>query len=133
YTRDNDGSCVLLVRAGGHSALLTGDIEARAEAELLDAADLPAIDVLVAPHHGSRTSSTPEFVAATRPGWVVYAVGHRNRWNFPADRVVERYRQAGARDLRTSASGAITFELGAGPLESPREWRRDRPRPWRDP
>jgi competence protein ComEC len=133
YARDNDGSCVLRVRAGRHSALLTGDIEARAEADLLEAGDLAAVDIVVAPHHGSRTSSTHEFVTTTRAQWVVYAVGHRNRWKFPADRVVERYRQVGARGLRTSASGAITFELGAGPLEAPAEWRRDRPRPWRDP
>ncbi|HET9692855.1 MAG TPA: DNA internalization-related competence protein ComEC/Rec2, partial [Steroidobacteraceae bacterium] len=133
HVHDNDSSCVLLVRAAGHSALLAGDIEARAESQLLDATELEAIDVLVAPHHGSRTSSTPAFVAATRPRWVVYAVGHRNRWKFPSPPVVERYRQAGAHGLRTSASGAITFELRPGPLEPPREWRRERPRPWRDP
>ena len=83
YARDNDSSCVLRVRAGDDVALVTGDIEAGAEADLLDATNLEPIDVLVAPHHGSRTSSTPAFAEAARPRWVVFAVGHRNRWNFP--------------------------------------------------
>ncbi|HEX6572264.1 MAG TPA: DNA internalization-related competence protein ComEC/Rec2 [Steroidobacteraceae bacterium] len=134
YARDNDGSCVLRVRAGDRSALIAGDVERRAEAELLAAAALGPVDVLVAPHHGSRTSSTPEFVATCRPSWVVYAAGHRNRWNFPNARVVERYEAVGARGLRTSASGAITFRLRPDrPLEPPREWRREWPKPWRDP
>jgi competence protein ComEC len=124
---------VLLVRAAGHTALLTGDVEARAEAEMLEAVALEPVDVLVAPHHGSRTSSTPAFVAAARPAWVLYAAGHRNRWNFPAGRVVQRYEAVGARALRTSTSGAISFELRPGPLAPPAEWRRDRPRIWRDP
>jgi competence protein ComEC len=114
--------------------LIAGDVERRAEAELLATAALGPIDVLVAPHHGSRTSSTPEFVATCRPSWVVYAAGHRNRWHFPNTRVVERYDAVGASGLRTSASGAITFRLKSGPpLEPPREWRRERPKPWRDP
>jgi competence protein ComEC len=134
HERDNDSSCVLQVTAGEHRALVTGDIEAGAEAELLDSNQIGAVDVMVAPHHGSRTSSSAAFVAATRPGWVIYAVGHRNRWNFPASRVVERWQAAGAAGLRTSASGAVTFELAPGqPLAEPREWRRLRPRPWRDP
>jgi competence protein ComEC len=125
---------VLRVRAGNRSALIAGDVERRAEADLLAAVTLGPVDVLVAPHHGSGTSSTPQFVATCRPSWVVYAAGHRNRWNFPNARVVGRYDAIGARGLRTSASGAITFRLRPGrSLEPPREWRRERPRPWRDP
>jgi len=134
YERDNDSSCVLLLRAGEHSVLVTGDIEAVAEQELIAGGFVPPVDVVIVPHHGSRTSSTAGFVAATGPQWVVYAVGHRNRWNFPVPRVVERWEQSGARGLHTSRSGAITFELLPGQaLESPTEWRRERPRPWRDP
>ena len=134
YARDNDSSCVLRVRAGDRTALITGDVEARAEADLLAATRLEPVDVLVAPHHGSGTSSTPPFVAASRPAWVVYAVGHRNRWGFPKTRVVERYEAAGARSLRTSSSGAITFLLRPGhPGEPPQEWRREWLRTWRDP
>jgi competence protein ComEC len=134
YARDNDSSCVLRVRAGDRTALLTGDVEARAEADLLEATRLGAVDVLVAPHHGSRTSSTPAFVAACRPSWVVYAVGYRNRWAFPHPSVVERYDAVGARGLRTSSSGAITFRLRPGrPIEPPQEWRTESLRTWRDP
>ena len=104
---------MLLVPQAGIHALLTGDIEAEAERELVRGGALAPVDVVVVPHHGSRTSSTPDFVAAPRPRWVVYAVGHRNRWNFPVQRVVERWEQAGARSLRTSTGGAITFELRA--------------------
>ena len=134
YQRDNDSSCVLLVTAGGHTALITGDIEAEAERDMVRAGALAAVDIVVVPHHGSRTSSTQDFVAATRPRWAVYAVGHRNRWNFPVRGVVERWQQAGAQAVRTSDSGAITFELATGRvLAPPREWRREHPRPWRDP
>ena len=134
FERDNDSSCVLLVRAGSHTALLTGDIEAEAEHELIAAGDVPRVDIVVVPHHGSRTSSTAGFVAATRPRWAVYAVGHRNRWGFTLPRVAERWEQTGARGLLTSRSGAITFELIPGQeLASPVEWRRIARRPWRDP
>jgi competence protein ComEC len=134
YERDNDSSCVLLVQAGEHTLLLTGDIEARAEGDLLASGALPAIDVMIAPHHGSRTSSTAGFVAATRPRWVVYAVGHRNRWRFPAPRVVERWAAAGASARSTSQSGATTFELRPGAeLAPPEEWRHRHRRAWHDP
>jgi len=134
YQRDNDSSCVLLVSAGGHTALVTGDIEAEAERDMVRAGALAAVDVVVVPHHGSRTSSTQDFVTTVRPRWAVYAVGHRNRWNFPVRGVVERWEQVGARGVRTSDSGAITFELASGrALAPPMEWRREHPRPWRDP
>ena len=134
YERDNDSSCVLLVNAGGHTVLVTGDIEAEAERELVREAVLAPVDIVVVPHHGSRTSSTQEFVAALRPRWAVYAMGYRNRWNFPVRSVVERWEQAGAEGARTSTGGAITFELVPGrTLAPPVEWRRERLRPWRDP
>jgi len=134
YERDNDSSCVLRIRAGDHALLLTGDIEAEAEADLVDSQIAGPVGVVVVPHHGSRTSSTAGFVAATQPDWVVYPVGFNNRWGFPVRRVVERWEQAGAADLRTSTGGAITFFLGPGePLSTPSQWRLDHPRPWRDP
>ena len=133
YRRDNDSSCVLLVQAGRHSVLITGDVERAGEAELIAESMPGPVDVVVVPHHGSRTSSTTSFVAATRPRWAIYSVGHRNRWNFPATAVVERWEGVGARGLRTSASGATTFVLGAGHTLAPLEWRRLHPAPWRDP
>lgn len=131
---DNDGSCVLRVRAGPHTLLLTGDIERRAEADLLVQDGPGRADVIVVPHHGSRTSSTQAFVAATRPDWALVPSGHRNRWGFPKQDVVERWRQAGAAVLVGWSTGAIEFELHpARPLAPPRLWRPAQRRLWHDP
>ena len=134
HERDNDSSCVLRVRAGEHTMLLTGDIEAAAEDELLQSVQPGSVEVVVAPHHGSRTSSSAAFVAALAPRWTVFAVGHRNRWGFPAPAVVARWEAAGAHTLRTSASGAIDFVARPGhSLEPPGQWRIDHRRFWSDP
>jgi competence protein ComEC len=131
---DNDRSCVLLVRAGPHAILLTGDIERGAEIELLASGSLPRVDVLIVPHHGSRTSSTPALVAATRPRWALVAAGYRNRWGFPKPDVVKRWREAGAEVLVGSTTGAIEFDVHPDrPLTSPQVWRPSHRRPWRDP
>jgi competence protein ComEC len=134
YARDNDSSCVLSIRAGDHRVLLTGDIEAAAESELVARADLgPGFDVVVVPHHGSRTSSSAAFVAATHPRWVVYAAGYRNRWRFPVPDVVERWARVGAEAVTTGTSGAVTFDLRPGePVSPPRQFRHELPPPWRD-
>jgi competence protein ComEC len=105
--RGNDSSCVLLIQGHDGSVLLTGDIEADGERELL-AQGLPRADVVVAPHHGSDTSSSSLFVAAVRPDVTIFSTGYRNRWNFPRPTVVARWREAGARCYDTGASGAIT-------------------------
>lgn len=103
----NEASCVLRIDSAGASVLLTGDIEAGAETELLASGESLRADVLVAPHHGSESSSTPPFVAAVAPRQVVFATGYRNRWNFPRPRVVARYRRVGSSVWRTDASGAV--------------------------
>jgi competence protein ComEC len=131
--RDNDASCVLLVETSGARALVTGDIEAPAEAQLIAGGALPRVDLLVSPHHGSRTSSTARFVLATRPGWVVHSIGHRNRWGFPKPAVVERWHAVGAEQLDTARSGAVSFDLGPLGLSKPQEWRAVEPRWWRSP
>lgn len=113
-TDDNDGSCVLAVVAGGGRVLLTGDIGQARERALAGAGALAPVDLVLAPHHGSRSSSGPELVAATHPRFVVFAAGHRNRWGFPADEVAARWRAAGACLLETSAGGALRFVGGAG-------------------
>ena len=104
----NDRSCVVQVRARNLTLLLSGDIEQAAERSLLQrhGAGLKA-DVLVAPHHGSRTSSTSEFVRAVSPKVVVFPVGYRNRFGLPNRDVVARYRERSARLLSTAESGAI--------------------------
>ncbi|MBN1209585.1 MAG: DNA internalization-related competence protein ComEC/Rec2 [Myxococcaceae bacterium] len=104
----NDRSVVLLVRHGDVTVLLTGDVEEAGEELLLDR--LAPVTVLKAPHHGSRTSSTEPFLARTRPRYVVFCVGRRNRFGFPHPEILERYQSLGSECLRTDLEGAITLE-----------------------
>jgi competence protein ComEC len=104
---------VLRIDSAHGSALLTGDIEARSEAVLLrDGWNLHA-DLLVVPHHGSRTSSTDAFVEATHPKVAIFTVGYRNHFGHPRHDVVARYRSIGARLLRTDLTGAVTVAFDA--------------------
>jgi competence protein ComEC len=126
---DNNGSCVLEVSASGGAALLTGDIEAAAETALLGRAR--RVDVVVVPHHGSRSSSGVEFVAALAPRWAVVSAGYDNRWNFPRPEVIARWQAAGATALSTARSGAVTFRFGTGGKTIwPEEYRDDARRFW---
>ncbi|HEC20178.1 MAG TPA: DNA internalization-related competence protein ComEC/Rec2 [Gammaproteobacteria bacterium] len=112
---DNNRSCVLRVQAGGQSLLLSGDIERSTEAALVrEFAEGLRSDVLVAPHHGSLTSSSPGFVAAVAPAVVLFPVGYGNRYGFPKPRVVQRYAGQGARLFDTAQQGAIELVLGGG-------------------
>jgi competence protein ComEC len=107
----NDASCVLQVSAGSHRLLLTGDIERAAEAELLRSGRLQDVDVVIVPHHGSRTSSSPSLVRALHPDLAIISAGFGNRWGLPHVEVVERWQASGAEVLTTAASGAITLRL----------------------
>ncbi len=125
----NDDSCVLLVERGDFRLLLTGDIEAAAEARLLAAHDIAA-DVVLVPHHGSRTSSTPAFVAATGARLAVVGAGHGNRWDFPKPDVVRRWETAGATVLATGEQGAISVTVDETTMRVTSF--RDRRQLWRD-
>lgn len=120
----NDASCVLRVQTAQQAILLPGDIEQRSERLLLEeqSALLPA-DILVAPHHGSNTSSTAAFLQAVQPDYALFAVGYHNRYGFPKVPVVARYTTEGARVLDSAHHGAITFDLGAAALPPPDTFR----------
>jgi competence protein ComEC len=108
----NDLSCVLRVAAPGGALLISGDAEARAEAAMVDRyGESLRSTVLVVAHHGSRTSSSPAFVAATAPVYAVFAAGYRNRFGHPHAEILERYRDRGSRLLRTDAGGAIEIAI----------------------
>jgi competence protein ComEC len=111
----NNSSCVLRISGPGGSALFTGDIERPAESRLLaaDAAFLRS-DLLVAPHHGSNSSSTQAFVTAVAPAVVLFPVGYRNRWGFPKAQVVARYRSLGALLADSADDGAIRVRFTPG-------------------
>lgn len=107
----NAGSCVLRVEAAGRRVLLTGDIEAPQEARLVredGEVGLPA-EVLVVPHHGSRTSSTAAFVRAVSPRVAAVQSGYLNRFGHPKPDVVARYAAAGALLLNTVDCGAWSW------------------------
>ena len=112
--KPNARSCTLRITLAGHAVLLAGDIEAVQEAELVEGRpqDLRA-DVLLAPHHGSGTSSTPAFLQTVRPEWALFQVGYLNRYRHPKPEVYERYGALGIRRLRSDEAGAVTLRFGA--------------------
>ncbi|MBB3143302.1 DNA internalization-related competence protein ComEC/Rec2 [Halomonas organivorans] len=125
---DNDRSCVLLISAGRRRLLITGDAGARVEHELVAKLEGP-VDVLVAGHHGSKTSSSPGFVAVARPRQVIFSAGRDSRFGHPAPVVVRRFRRLGSCLWNTADDGAVTLWLGGGRgsrIESQRQpdWRR---------
>ena len=128
--KPNARSCVLKVSVGAQSVLLTGDIEAVQEDQLVHgarAADLAAT-VLLAPHHGSATSSTLPFLQAVRPQLALFQVGYRNRFNHPRPDVYDRYGRLGIQRLRSDESGAVSLTFDEG-LEVT-EYRQQHARYW---
>jgi competence protein ComEC len=110
--KGNNASCVLLVHSPAGKALLTGDIEAMAEAELVKrVGDGAPLDLLIVPHHGSATSSTAAFVAWSLPRYAVVSAGYLNRYGFPRPEIRLRYQSVGTELLSTFESGAVTFEF----------------------
>jgi len=128
---DNSRSCVVRLRTPRFSALLTGDIERLAEMNLIERGVLQSVDVLVAAHHGSLSSSTTEFLSLALPRWVVIPVGHRNRYGHPHPEVLARYRAIGANVTRTDRDGAITLRLQKDKIDLLRA-RETEKRYWRD-
>lgn len=110
--RGNDRSCVLRVSNGQYTLLITGDIEKRAELHLLQNYNEEInADVLVVPHHGSKTSSRPEFIRAVNPEWALVGAGYRNRFNLPNQDIMLRYQQNDSMILNTARHGAITVRF----------------------
>jgi competence protein ComEC len=130
--KPNDRSCVLKVRVGDWSLLLPGDIEAKAERQLVSSqADHLKSQIVVAPHHGSKTSSGIDFIRATEADWVLFSVGYRNRYGFPQSEVVDRWRSHGATAISSAESGAIQFRLEkSAQTLAPVEFRKENLRYW---
>ena len=110
--KSNNRSCVLLVRQGDHRMLLTGDIERNVEAEL--ARTWPAaakLNLLLAAHHGSKSSSSPVFLHATQAKQVVFAASRFNAYGHPAASVIERFRRQNSRCWQTGIHGSVHFDM----------------------
>ena len=113
---NNNRSCVLRIN-GEHRVLIPGDIETGKESELLlKYGTALEADVLVAPHHGSNTSSSQPFLDRVRPEHVVFTQSRNNRWGFPTNEVVSRYEAIGSRQYRSDKDGAIMLQSSGGDL-----------------
>jgi competence protein ComEC len=125
--KGNEASCVLEIRTGERSILLTGDVGTRTEERLV--ARLGAdwrVAVLIAGHHGSTTSTSARLLDVTRPEWVLFSSGYANQFGFPARVVRERLAERGIPTLNTALDGAIQFRLGPdGWIDEP-QGRRER-------
>jgi competence protein ComEC len=108
-TRRNNESLVMKVTYRDTAVLLEGDAERPTEKRI--AAEEPAADLLTVGHHGSATSTIPEFLAAVRPRFAVISVGARNNYGHPRREVLNRLRASGVRTFRTDMNGAVTFYL----------------------
>ena len=133
---DNNRSCVLKISSQFGSILLTGDIEKSAEAALLPAneedANKLASDVLIAPHHGSKTSSTSDFVQAVNAKQVIFTVGYLNRFKHPKPMIETRYINSGATPFRSDYHGALIIDFTPNQAPSIASWRLKRNKYWHD-
>jgi len=129
----NDSSCVLRIDNGEQSILLPGDIQKMAEKKLLliGGEDLK-VSMLVAPHHGSKTSAILGFVNKSHPGTIVYATGYHNRYRFPNPSVVKLYEQLGATSLNTAEEGTIEWVIDEK-ISTPLAYRKIHRHYWQTP
>jgi len=117
----NDDSCVISISDSQHNVLLTGDISRKTEVQLVNS--LPATsrvteyDVLLVPHHGSKTSSSKIFINWVKPKYAVFSAGFMNRWHMPNKEVLGRYQQANIRTLNTAQDGMVEFTFTPSTLE----------------
>jgi len=129
---DNDRSCVLKIDTAGGSILLTGDIHKRAERFLLKyQSDSLSADILVAPHHGSNTSSHYDFIEAVNPKYVLFGSAYRSRFGHPHPYVLKRYQELSSISLSSADNGAIQFVLSPEKgLSEPLSYRQSKRRHW---
>jgi competence protein ComEC len=119
--QDNNHSCVIKIAGRGASVLLTGDIEKEAEQALVSmntgSTKLKA-NVLVAAHHGSKTSSIRPFVQAVSPEYVVISSSYYNQWRFPHASVLANFNEVDATVYNTAYDGEVVFEFSNGKVKS---------------
>jgi len=127
----NNNSCVLRISTPDQALLIPGDIEHATEQKLVNkyAARLKS-DVLIAPHHGSKTSSSQDFLDAISPAVILIPNGYRNRFGFPHPDVTRRYDEKGISWYETATEGAISLVMGKSGLPEPISWRNKAKRYW---
>ncbi len=130
----NNASCVLKISSAFGSILLSGDIEKAAETHIMQAdnRELRNIDVLIAAHHGSKTSSSKAFLEVTKPQLALISAGYLNRFKHPHEKVIERYAAMGIPVMNTANSGWIKIEFNTDGIRAT-PWRADYRRYWLEP
>ena len=128
----NNSSCVLSVTGPGGGILFTGDIS-RVVEERLRTTNLKPHRMVFVPHHGSKTSSSTEFIAAVVPELAIATTGLGNRFGFPREEIRQRYISAGSRFWSTGECGAVRVHLSADGLIDAKSARRTRNKIWRWP
>lgn len=129
--RKNDRGCTLKISSPYGSVLLPADIERESEAEILARSpDALAATLLVAPHHGSKTSSTEAFIRQVNPSIVIFTAGYRNSFGHPKPEVVERYRASGSQLYRSDIDGAVLLRFENNEGGKLQTWRQERQRYW---
>ena len=111
---DNDDSCVIRISDGKYSVLLTGDISAKVERVLLSNKEISTqlnVNILVAPHHGSKTSSSDVFIKQVSPSAVIFSAGFLNRWKMPMEKIVQRYQKHKVSVFNTAENGMIQLDI----------------------
>ena len=131
-SNDNNRSCVMQIKHSTGNILLTGDIEKSAEEWLISQYDdYLSSDIIIAPHHGSKSSSSYRFVDLVHPQTVVFSAGYRNRYGFPHATIKQRYQEIGAQLVDTVSHGAVTFLFDANDgLQKRTGHRQDSKRYW---
>lgn len=127
----NNYSCLLVIDYQGQKILLPGDMEKEIERQLLAANKLPRnIEMLLVGHHGSLSSSTPEFVEFLYPKQVVYSAGFQNRYGHPHRKVRERFQSIHSEEFNTATDGAVEFQWKQGVQLPVFSYRRSYKRYW---
>lgn len=111
---NNDDSCVIKISDGHHSVLLTGDISKRVERRLVQDKTLNNMlisDLLIAPHHGSKSSSSGKFLSAVSPRVAIFSTGYLNQWHMPSDEIRRRYAHQNIQTFNTATQGMIRVKF----------------------
>ena len=132
YHRRNNASCVLRVKAGEDAVLLSADIEKKAEKDISEKFGKQLQSTyLVAPHHGSKTSSSELFLESVKPEYIFIPVGYKNRYRMPHKIVLRRYSKFNIQVLKTYQSGAISVCFGQkSSNKAPVEYRKNHQKYW---
>ncbi len=114
--QDNDDSCVVRISDGRRRVLLTGDISAKLEQQLINSSNSSpklASDYLIAPHHGSKSSSSLAFINAVSPSVAIFSAGFLNRWQMPVSTIVARYHNLSIKTYNTASDGMIRIDISS--------------------